>query len=63
MPGLRELVGTVRRAGGGRTKLFLQIIDFLTIRRRPERSVFFSRYLQITEAVERAAAELREEKK
>ena len=26
VPGLRELVGTVRRAGGGRTKLFLQII-------------------------------------
>ena len=29
IPGLRELVDAVRRASGGRTKLFIQIIDFL----------------------------------
>ena len=51
VPGLRELVETVRRASGGRTRLFLQIIDFLTIRRRPEREVFFSRYLKISDAL------------
>ena len=56
IPGLTELVATVRRASQGRTKLFIQIIDFLTIRRRPEREVFFRRYLTITDA-HRAAAD------
>ena len=36
IPGLAELVRTVRQASGGRTRLFIQIIDFLRIRRRPE---------------------------
>jgi dimethylglycine catabolism A len=48
--GLRELVDTVRRASEGETRLFIQIIDFLTIRRRPVRETFFGRHLQITEA-------------
>ncbi|MGH7337805.1 MAG: NADH:flavin oxidoreductase, partial [Myxococcota bacterium] len=47
VPGLAELVATVRRASGGRTRLFLQIIDFLAIRRRPDREKYFSRYLRI----------------
>jgi 2,4-dienoyl-CoA reductase-like NADH-dependent reductase (Old Yellow Enzyme family) len=51
LPGLAELVSTVRRASGGRTKLFLQIIDFLSIRRRPEREVFLSRFLRISDAL------------
>ena len=51
LPGLSELVSTVRRASGGRTKLFLQIIDFLSIRRRPEREVFLSRFLHISDAL------------
>jgi 2,4-dienoyl-CoA reductase-like NADH-dependent reductase (Old Yellow Enzyme family) len=51
VPGLFELAATVRRASGGRTKLFLQIIDFLTIRRRPERAVFLARFLRISEAL------------
>ena len=38
IPGLRELADVVRRASGGHTQLFIQIIDFLTIRRRPEPS-------------------------
>jgi dimethylglycine catabolism A len=49
VPGLAELVGTVRRASGGATRLLLQIIDFLAIRRRPDRDKYFSRYLQIQE--------------
>jgi 2,4-dienoyl-CoA reductase-like NADH-dependent reductase (Old Yellow Enzyme family) len=49
LPGLRRLVETVRRASEGRTKLFLQIIDFLAIRRRPEKEKFLSRFLRITE--------------
>lgn len=51
LPGLAELVAVVRRASGGRTKLFLQIIDFLTIRRRPERSVYLGRYLRISDSL------------
>jgi 2,4-dienoyl-CoA reductase-like NADH-dependent reductase (Old Yellow Enzyme family) len=50
VPGLAKLAGTVRRASGGRTRLFIQIIDFLTIRRRPDRDVFFRRYLALTDA-------------
>jgi 2,4-dienoyl-CoA reductase-like NADH-dependent reductase (Old Yellow Enzyme family) len=55
IPGLRRLVDVVRGASRGRTKLFIQIIDFLTIRRRPEREVFFRRYLTITDAHRQAA--------
>jgi 2,4-dienoyl-CoA reductase-like NADH-dependent reductase (Old Yellow Enzyme family) len=50
IPGLAELVETVRRASGGRSKLFIQIIDFLAIRRRPAPETFFRRYLAITGA-------------
>ncbi|HEU4411506.1 MAG TPA: NADH:flavin oxidoreductase [Polyangiaceae bacterium] len=50
VPGLRELAATVRRASEGKTKLFIQIIDFLAIRRRPEPSTFFRRYLRIDRA-------------
>jgi 2,4-dienoyl-CoA reductase-like NADH-dependent reductase (Old Yellow Enzyme family) len=49
IPGLTELVRTVRRASGGRTRLFIQIIDFLRIRRRPEPERFFREYLVITD--------------
>lgn len=45
LPGLRELVETVRRESGGRTRLFIQLIDFLTVKRRPEKSKFFERFL------------------
>lgn len=50
LPGLRRLVDTVRQASDGQTKLFIQIIDFLTIRRRPEREKFFARFLALTDA-------------
>src|SRR6201996_4511130 len=36
LPGLRRLVEAVERASDGRTKLLIQIIDFLAIRRRPD---------------------------
>ena len=49
IPGLAELVETVRRASRGHTRLFIQLIDFLTIRRRPEPEKFFRRYLEITD--------------
>lgn len=49
IPGLRELVETVRKASGGRTRLFIQIIDFLAVRRRPEKEKYFARFLKIEE--------------
>ena len=49
LPGLQQLVETVQRASQGETRLFLQIIDFLNIRRRPEPAKFLSRFLQVTD--------------
>lgn len=46
--GLRELAETVRRASGGHTRLLIQLIDFLAMRRRPERGKFLERLLRIT---------------
>ena len=57
LPGLRELVRVVREASGGQTRLFIQIIDFLAIRRRPEPQKFFERFLAITAAHRRAFGE------
>jgi dimethylglycine catabolism A len=54
IPGLRRLVETVRRESEGHTRLFIQLIDFLTIRRRPEPAKFFARFLAITERHRRA---------
>ncbi len=48
IPGLQRLVEAVRRASAGHTKLFIQVIDFLTVRRRPERKKFFEHFLQLT---------------
>src|ERR1700749_1054408 len=58
LPGLRELVETVRRESEGRTRLFIQIIDFLSVKRRPEKLKFFERFLHITDRHRRALAEL-----
>jgi 2,4-dienoyl-CoA reductase-like NADH-dependent reductase (Old Yellow Enzyme family) len=49
IPGLGELVRTVRRSSGGRTRLLIQIIDFLRIRRRPEPARYFREFLVITD--------------
>src|SRR3984885_8630772 len=49
LPGLRRLVETVRRASGNRTRLLIQLIDFLAVRRRPEPKKFFDRFLSITD--------------
>ncbi|MBI3725447.1 NADH:flavin oxidoreductase, partial [bacterium] len=50
LPGLRELVARVRERSEGETRLFIQVIDFLSIRRRPEKQKFFERFLAITDA-------------
>ena len=48
--GLTRLTRAVREASDGETLLLIQLIDFLSIRRRPERAKFFSRFLAITAA-------------
>lgn len=48
IPGLRRLVETVREASEGETLLFIQIIDFLSVRRRPEKDKYFNRFLTIS---------------
>ncbi|HET7876229.1 MAG TPA: NADH:flavin oxidoreductase [Methylomirabilota bacterium] len=48
IPGLQRLVEVVRERSRGRTRLFIQIIDFLTVRRRPTPEAFFGRHLGIS---------------
>jgi dimethylglycine catabolism A len=57
IPGLRELVEAVREASGGRTRLFIQIIDFLAVKRRPEPEKYFARFLELEARHRRALAE------
>ncbi len=45
--GLSRLVTTVRERSGGATRLFIQLIDFLTVKRRPPADKFFRRFLRI----------------
>jgi 2,4-dienoyl-CoA reductase-like NADH-dependent reductase (Old Yellow Enzyme family) len=54
VPGLRSLVDTVRRSSVGETRLYIQLIDFLSVRRRPDPLKFFERYLAVTEHHRRA---------
>jgi 2,4-dienoyl-CoA reductase-like NADH-dependent reductase (Old Yellow Enzyme family) len=49
LPGLEELVQVVRRASEGQTRLFIQLIDFLSIRRRPDPERFFATFLEVTD--------------
>ena len=49
--GLRRLTQAVHQASGGHTRLLIQLIDFLRIRRRPEPQVFFERHLTLTPAL------------
>jgi 2,4-dienoyl-CoA reductase-like NADH-dependent reductase (Old Yellow Enzyme family) len=58
VPGLQQLVRTVREASGGETKLFIQIIDFLSVKRRPEREKYFMRFLDLSERHRSALAEI-----
>ena len=47
--GLQRLNDAVRKASDGQTRLLIQLIDFLTIRRRPQPEAYFNRFLEITE--------------
>jgi 2,4-dienoyl-CoA reductase-like NADH-dependent reductase (Old Yellow Enzyme family) len=58
LPGLRKLVETVREASAGQTKLFIQVIDFLAVKRRPDPQKYFQRFLRINEHHRQALADL-----
>jgi len=47
VPGLRRLVDTVRDKSAGHTRLFIQAIDFVAVRRRPEPERFLRRFLDV----------------
>ncbi|MBL8910610.1 MAG: tRNA-dihydrouridine synthase [Archangium sp.] len=49
--GLSKLVQAVKRASDGETKLFIQLIDFLSIKRRPTKDAFLTRFLRIDDAL------------
>jgi 2,4-dienoyl-CoA reductase-like NADH-dependent reductase (Old Yellow Enzyme family) len=50
LPGLERIVRAVHEASCGETRVFIQLIDFLAIRRRPDPVRFLSRFLQVTDA-------------
>jgi len=56
LEGLSSLVRTVREASDGETKLFIQLIDFLRINRRPTPEKYFTRHLQLTDRHRQAFA-------
>ena len=47
LPGLRQLVETVREASDGQTRLLIQLIDFLAIKRRVSAEKFLRRFLVV----------------
>ncbi len=49
IPGLRRLVEHVKERSHGQTRLLVQLIDFLRIRRRPDKDAFLARFLVITD--------------
>jgi 2,4-dienoyl-CoA reductase-like NADH-dependent reductase (Old Yellow Enzyme family) len=61
IPGLKRLVETVKEASQGQTRLFIQIIDFLSVKRRPEKEKYFARFLQINNRHRQSLAEITED--
>ena len=51
IPGLKQLVQRVREQSGGESRLFIQLIDFLSIKRRPRREKFLERHLPVNAAL------------
>ncbi|MGH7087469.1 MAG: hypothetical protein ACREFQ_01060 [Stellaceae bacterium] len=49
LPGFRRIVERVRAESNGETRLFIQLIDFLAIRRRPDPHRYFTEFLKLTE--------------
>src|SRR5262249_14219771 len=62
LPGLNRLVETVRERSQGQTRLFIHVIDCVTVRRRPEAATCFGRHLAVGHALrERLARALGED--
>ena len=61
VPGLARLVEAVRKASGGETRLLIQLIDFLAIKRRPDRATFLARFLFLTDRHRAATGETADE--
>ncbi len=57
VPGLKRLVEAVREASGGQSRLMIQLIDFLAIKRRPTREAFLGRFLALTPRLREALGE------
>ncbi|HUH03769.1 MAG TPA: NADH:flavin oxidoreductase [Kofleriaceae bacterium] len=47
IPGLASLAAAVHEASEGESLLFIQLIDFLTVKRRPPKDKFFARFLAL----------------
>jgi 2,4-dienoyl-CoA reductase-like NADH-dependent reductase (Old Yellow Enzyme family) len=56
VPGLARLAAAVREASGGATRCFVQVIDFLAIRRRPAPEAYLGRFLPVTDDLRARAA-------
>ncbi len=56
IPGLRRLAEAVRQGSDGQTRLLIQLIDFLNIRRRPDPQKYFRQFLAITDRHRQAPA-------
>jgi 2,4-dienoyl-CoA reductase-like NADH-dependent reductase (Old Yellow Enzyme family) len=54
IPGLAKLVDVVRRASAGRTRVFIQVIDFLAVKRRPTKEAYFRRFFSVADHHRRA---------
>ena len=47
VPGLEQIVQRVREESKGYSKLFIQLIDFLSVKRRPAIEAYFGRFLKV----------------
>ena len=57
IPGLRKLVEVVRERSAGQTRLFIQCLDFVSVRRRTAPEKYLGRFVEITDSVRRRLAE------
>jgi 2,4-dienoyl-CoA reductase-like NADH-dependent reductase (Old Yellow Enzyme family) len=57
IPGLRRLVEIVRARSDGHTRLLIQLIDFVAVRRRPEPEKYFRRHLAVDGSLRRRLAD------
>ncbi len=58
LDGLKKMVDVVHRTSKGHTRFFIQIIDFLSIRRRVAKEKYFERFFKLTDEHRRRLARL-----